>query len=87
MAREPSPDGTQYSEVPTTKRVIYAAIAATPLTEGMKAGALKLTVPPHRRADPEHVARAVVYMAGLPLDVNVQFITVMATKMPCIGRG
>jgi hypothetical protein len=29
----------------------------------------------------------VVYMAGLPLDVNVQFITVMATKMPFIGRG
>ena len=39
------------------------------------------------RIDPEHVARAVVYMAGLPLDVNVQFITVMATKMPFIGRG
>ena len=37
--------------------------------------------------DPEHVARAVVYMAGLPLDVNVQFMTVMATKMPLIGRG
>jgi hypothetical protein len=35
--------------------------------------------------DPEHVARAVVHMAGLPLDVNV--LTVMATKMPCIGRG
>jgi hypothetical protein len=29
----------------------------------------------------------VIYMAGLPLDVNVQFITVMATKMPFIGRG
>jgi hypothetical protein len=36
--------------------------------------------------DPEHVARAVGYMAGPPLDVNVQFITVMA-KMPLIGRG
>ena len=31
--------------------------------------------------------RAVVYMAGLPLDANVQFMTVMATKMPFIGRG
>ena len=37
--------------------------------------------------DPEHVARAVLYMASLPLDVNVQFLTVMATKMPFIGRG
>ena len=63
--------------------------AATPLTEGMKAGALQASggrvVEP--TIDPEHVARAVVYMAGLPLDVNVQFITVMATKTPFIGRG
>ena len=37
--------------------------------------------------DVGHVARAVVYMATLPLDANVQFMTVMATKMPFIGRG
>jgi NAD(P)-dependent dehydrogenase (short-subunit alcohol dehydrogenase family) len=37
--------------------------------------------------DLSHVARAVVYMASLPLDANVQFMTVMATKMPYIGRG
>ena len=37
--------------------------------------------------DVDNVARAVVYMAGLPLDANVQFMTVMATKMPFIGRG
>ncbi|GJE19091.1 SDR family oxidoreductase [Methylobacterium marchantiae] len=37
--------------------------------------------------DARHVADAVVYMAGLPLDANVQFMTVMATKMPYIGRG
>lgn len=37
--------------------------------------------------DVRHVADAVVHMAGLPLDVNVQFITVMATRMPFIGRG
>lgn len=35
----------------------------------------------------EHVARAVLHMASLPLDVNVQFMTIMATKMPFIGRG
>jgi len=63
--------------------------AATPLTEGMKAGALQThgAVIVEPTIDPAHVARAVVYMAGLPLDVNVQFITVMATKMPFIGRG
>jgi hypothetical protein len=37
--------------------------------------------------DVEHVARAVVYLAGLPLDVNVLFMTIMATKMPFVGRG
>lgn len=37
--------------------------------------------------DPEHVASAVLYMASLPLDANVQFMTVMATKMPFVGRG
>ncbi|HET9782148.1 MAG TPA: SDR family oxidoreductase [Candidatus Dormibacteraeota bacterium] len=44
----------------------------------------RLTEP---KMDVEDVARAVVYMAGLPLDANVQFMTVMATKMPYIGRG
>jgi NAD(P)-dependent dehydrogenase (short-subunit alcohol dehydrogenase family) len=37
--------------------------------------------------DVRHVASAVVYMASLPLDANVQFMTIMATKMPFIGRG
>jgi hypothetical protein len=37
--------------------------------------------------DLEHVVNAVRYMAGLPLEANVQFLTVMATKMPLIGRG
>ncbi len=37
--------------------------------------------------DPAHVARAVVYMATLPIDANVQFMTVMATRMPFVGRG
>jgi hypothetical protein len=37
--------------------------------------------------DVEHVARAIVYMASLPLDANVLFMTVMATKMPYVGRG
>ena len=37
--------------------------------------------------DVENVARTVVYMASLPLDANVLFVTVMATKMPLVGRG
>ena len=37
--------------------------------------------------DVQHVADAVVHMASLPLDANVQFLTVMATKMPFVGRG
>jgi NADP-dependent 3-hydroxy acid dehydrogenase YdfG len=37
--------------------------------------------------DADNVARAVVYIANMPLDANVQFMTVMATKMPYIGRG
>ncbi|MCL4289154.1 MAG: SDR family oxidoreductase [Thermoleophilia bacterium] len=64
--------------------------AATDLTEAMSTtGVLQ---PDGRVAleptiDPAHVARAVVYMATLPLDTNVQFLTVMATAMPFIGRG
>jgi NADP-dependent 3-hydroxy acid dehydrogenase YdfG len=37
--------------------------------------------------DVRHVAAAVVYMASLPLEANVQFLTVMETKMPFLGRG
>jgi NADP-dependent 3-hydroxy acid dehydrogenase YdfG len=39
------------------------------------------------RMDVAHVADAVVHIANLPLDANIQFMTVMATKMPFIGRG
>ena len=39
------------------------------------------------RMDVRHVAEAVLFMANLPLDANVQFLTVMATKMPFVGRG
>ena len=39
------------------------------------------------RMDVEHVASSAVHIANMPLDANVQFITVMATKMPFVGRG
>ena len=63
--------------------------AATESTAAMEQGMLQPngTTAPEPRFDPQHVARAVVYMASLPLDANVQFMTVMATKMPLIGRG
>ena len=63
--------------------------AATEMTQRMQGGVLQahgeMVVEP--TMDAAHVADAVVYMAGLPLDANVQFITVMATKMPFVGRG
>jgi NAD(P)-dependent dehydrogenase (short-subunit alcohol dehydrogenase family) len=63
--------------------------AATEMTQRMTQGVLQpdgqLAVEP--RMDVTHVAQAVAYMAGLPLESNVPFITVMATKMPLFGRG
>jgi NAD(P)-dependent dehydrogenase (short-subunit alcohol dehydrogenase family) len=63
--------GTELTEPMTTTGVLQADGAT----------ALEPTI------DVEHVGRAVVYMATLPLDANVQFMTVMATKMPFAGRG
>lgn len=63
--------------------------AATEMTQRMAEGVPQangdIAVEP--RMDVQYVARAVVYMASLPLDANVQFMTVMATTMPFIGRG
>jgi NADP-dependent 3-hydroxy acid dehydrogenase YdfG len=42
---------------------------------------------PEPRMDVKHVAEAVLYIANLPLTANVQFMTLMATKMPYVGRG
>jgi NADP-dependent 3-hydroxy acid dehydrogenase YdfG len=63
--------------------------AATTRNEDTARGRLQATggVVAEPRIDVEHVARGVVYMATLPLEANVQFMTVMATKMPYIGRG
>ena len=63
--------------------------AATEMTARMKQGVPQAngSIAVEPTIDPEHIARAVVYMASLPPDANVQFITVMATKMPFIGRG
>lgn len=63
--------------------------AATDMTERMEKGILQasgaIAVEPTMAV--ENVAKAVLYMAGLPLEANVQFMTVMATNMPFVGRG
>jgi NAD(P)-dependent dehydrogenase (short-subunit alcohol dehydrogenase family) len=63
--------------------------AETDLTARMKNGVLQAngSTAVEPTMDVEHVARAVLYMADLPLDANVLFMTVMATKMPLVGRG
>jgi NAD(P)-dependent dehydrogenase (short-subunit alcohol dehydrogenase family) len=63
--------------------------ALTDMTASSSSGQLQPdgSVRPEPRMDVEHVAQAVVFMAGLPLESNVQFLTIMATKMPWIGRG
>ena len=63
--------------------------AATEMTKRMAAGVMQAngTIAPEPVMDVQHVADAVLYMANLPLNANVQFITVMATAMPYLGRG
>ena len=63
--------------------------AASDMTARMTAGVPQAdgTLAPEPRIDVDHVARAVLQMAELPLDVNVQTLTIMATKMPFVGRG
>ena len=86
LTRSTSLDGRKY-DIACSQ--IDIGNAATPMTAKSRDGALQahgaVVVEPTMDAD--HVARAVLYIAELPLDANVQFMTVMATKMPYIGRG
>ncbi len=63
--------------------------AATEMTERMKAGVAQAdgSIREEPRMDATHVGQAVLHMASLPLDANVLFMTIMATKMPFVGRG
>ena len=63
--------------------------AASEMTDRMTHGVLQANGErmPEPRIELRHVAEAILYMAGLPLEANVQFMTVMATKMPLVGRG
>ena len=62
---------------------------ATAMTKGMNKGMAQAdgSIRPEPTFDVDHVGRAIAFIAGLPLDANVQFLTIMATKMPFIGRG
>ncbi len=86
MTRATSLDGRKYNIACSQ---VDVGNAATPMTERMHSGVPQahgeVMVEPTMNV--QHVADAVVYIANLPLDANVQFMTVMATQMPFIGRG
>jgi len=86
LTRSTSLDGRKYD---IACGQIDIGNAVTPMTERMTKGVPQAngTTMVEPRMDVDHVGQAVVYMDSLPLDANVQFITVMATKMPFIGRG
>ena len=86
LTRSTSLDGRKYD---IACGQIDIGNAATEMTVRMARGVAQANgeVAVEPLVDLDHVAKAVVYMAGLPLEANVQFMTVMATKMPFIGRG
>ena len=86
LTRSTSLDGRKY-DIACSQ--IDIGNAQTDMTRRMAAGTLQAdgSVRVEPVMDVENVARAVVHMASLPLDANVQFMTIMATKMPYIGRG
>ena len=86
LTKSTSLDGRQYD---IACGQIDIGNAATDMTGSYTTGTIQANghVMPEPLLDVTHVVRAVIYMASLPLDANVQFLTVMATKMPFIGRG
>ena len=86
LTRAASLDGRKYD---IAVGQIDIGNALTPMASKMPGGVLQadLTVKPEPTFDVRHVADAVVYMASLPLDANVQSMTILATTMPYVGRG
>ena len=86
LTRATSLDGRKYNIACSQ---IDIGNATTPMTQRSDQGSMQ----PHGETmvepkfDVKHVAETILYMSNLPLDANVQFITIMATKMPYIGRG
>jgi NAD(P)-dependent dehydrogenase (short-subunit alcohol dehydrogenase family) len=86
LTKSTSLDGRQYD---IACGQIDIGNAGTELTARMGQGVPQAngSISPEPTFDLHHVAEAVLYMARLPLDANVQFMTIMATKMPFVGRG
>jgi NAD(P)-dependent dehydrogenase (short-subunit alcohol dehydrogenase family) len=86
LTRSTSLDGREYD---IACGQIDIGNAATAMTETIAEGALQSdgAIRGEPRIDLADVARAVLYMASLPLDANVQFMTLLATRMPFVGRG
>ena len=86
LTRSTSLDGRAYDIACGQIDIGNAATEMTArMADGIRQPNGQMMVEPRMNVD--DVARAVVYMATLPLDANVQFMTVMATKMPYVGRG
>jgi NAD(P)-dependent dehydrogenase (short-subunit alcohol dehydrogenase family) len=86
LTRSIALDGRQY-DIACSQ--IDIGNAATPMTARSSGGQLQPNgqVVPEPRMDVDDVGRTILFMSNLPLDTNVQFITIMATKMPFVGRG
>ncbi|BCX19104.1 MAG: oxidoreductase [Geminicoccaceae bacterium] len=86
LTRSASLDGRKYD---IAVGQIDIGNAETPMASRMKDGVPQAdgSIRPEPLMPVEHVGRAVAFMASFPLDTNVQFMTIMATKMPFIGRG
>jgi len=86
LTKSISLDGRQYDIACSQIDIGNAATEmAAKMAKGVPQANGQIAVEP--LMDVDHVAQAVVHMAGLPLETNVQFMTIMATKMPFIGRG
>ncbi|MCC6198093.1 MAG: SDR family oxidoreductase [Burkholderiales bacterium] len=86
LTKSTSLDGRKY-DIACSQIDIGNALTemAAPMARGVPQANGEIAVEP--LMDVAHVASAIVYMAGLPLSANVQFMTIMATKMPFVGRG
>jgi NAD(P)-dependent dehydrogenase (short-subunit alcohol dehydrogenase family) len=86
LTRSTSLDGRKY-DIACSQ--IDIGNAATPMTQRMGGGAMQanLELAPEPTFDVGYVGQQVLFIANLPLDTNIQFMTIMATKMPYIGRG
>ena len=86
LTRSTSLDGRQY-DIACSQ--IDIGNAATPMTQRMGGGTMQanMELAPEPTFDVDYVGQQVLFIANLPLDTNIQFMTIMATKMPFIGRG